>query len=61
VARQCLSRRIADKETLAQEAFAWETRRNRAQVKIVWQFTTSDARIKLRRWYPVLQEQPTNQ
>jgi transposase len=59
--RQCLSRRIADKETLAQEALAWETRRNQAQVKIVWQFTTSDARIKLRRLYPVLQEQPTNQ
>ncbi|MCS6847813.1 MAG: IS630 family transposase, partial [Anaerolineae bacterium] len=36
---------------------AWETRRNTACAKVVWQFTTADARIKLRRLYPVMKEQ----
>jgi len=58
LARQCLDRRIPDIETLAYEAAAWETRRNAKPVKIHWQFTTADARIKLRRLYPVLKEQP---
>lgn len=57
LARQCLDRRIPDKETLAREVAAWEKRRNRAGVKVVWQFTTADARIKLRRLYPVVKEQ----
>jgi hypothetical protein len=55
--RQCLARRIADQETLAREATAWETRRNAAQVTIDWQFTTDDARIKLRHLYPIIKEQ----
>ena len=49
LSRQCLNRRIGDAETLAQEASVWQERRNR------WQFTTSDARIKLRRLYPQTQ------
>jgi hypothetical protein len=57
-ARQCLDRRIPDVETLAREAAAWEQQRNARQVKVCWQFTTADARIKLRRLYPVLKEQP---
>jgi hypothetical protein len=35
---------------------AWETKRNAAQVKVDWPFTTADARIKLKRLYPVLNE-----
>jgi len=58
LARQCLARRIPDQETLTREAAAWEQRRNAMAVKIHWQFTTADARIKLRRLYPVLKEQP---
>jgi len=58
LARQCLSRRLPDIATLTQEAYAWETRRNAMQVTIHWQFTTADARIKLRRLYPVIKEQP---
>lgn len=54
--RQCLDRRIADAETLAQEAKAWQDRRNRAHVKVDWQFTAEDARIKLKRLYPVIKE-----
>lgn len=52
LARQCLARRIPDIETLRQEALAWERERNGQQVRIHWQFTTADARIKLRRLYP---------
>jgi hypothetical protein len=57
-ARQCLDRRIPDIPTLTQEAQAWETRRNMMQVQIHWQFTTAEARIKLRRLYPLLKECP---
>ncbi len=58
LARQCLDRRLPDIETLSHEAACWERRRNAMQVKIHWHFTTADARIKLRRLYPVLKEQP---
>jgi hypothetical protein len=50
--RQCLSRRIEDINTLRKEAKAWENGRNQAEAKVNWQFTTTDARIKLRRLYP---------
>ena len=53
--RQCLDRRIPNLETLRQETQAWETRRNTAQKRVDWQFTTPDARIKLRRLYPRIQ------
>jgi hypothetical protein len=54
MARQCLNRRIPDKQTLDQEIRAWVEKRNRELVTIKWQFTAPDARIKLRRLYPVL-------
>jgi hypothetical protein len=57
VARQCLDRRIPDLETLKREVAAWERARNAAAVKIDWQFTTADARIKLKRLYPTVQLQ----
>ncbi len=50
--RQCLGRRIADRSTLEQEVNAWTERRNAAISAIDWQFTTTDARTKLRRLYP---------
>ena len=56
LARQCLDRRIPDKATLEQEVAAWETRRNAARCTVDWQFTATDARIKLKRLYPVLKE-----
>ena len=49
---QCLDRRIADKQTLAEEVAAWEASRNRNDTKTDWQFTTADARVKLKRLYP---------
>ena len=51
---QCLDRRIADKQTLTEEVAAWEKSRNKKHVKADWQFTTADARVKLKRLYPAL-------
>ena len=50
--RQCLDRRIANIETVADEAKTWATDRNRRQVGVDWQFTTTDARTKLKHLYP---------
>ena len=52
LAAQCLSRRIPDKQSLESETAAWQERRNRHHAKADWQFTTADARIKLKRLYP---------
>ena len=52
LARQCLDRRIPEPTTLQQEVAAWEKRRNQQSRTVDWQFTTSDARIKLKRLYP---------
>jgi hypothetical protein len=52
LSRQCLKRRIPDSEDLAMQTAAWQTERNRAQTKIFWQFTVSDARNNLSRLYP---------
>jgi hypothetical protein len=54
LARQCLDRRIETREELEREVAAWEEERNERGVEIRWRFTTADARIKLRRLYPVL-------
>lgn len=49
---QCLNRRIDNLKTMKQEAKAWETHRNNKDAKINWQFTTKDARVKLKKLYP---------
>jgi hypothetical protein len=49
---QCLDRRIADKQTLIEEVDAWEKVRNKKHTKADWQFTTANARVKLKRLYP---------
>jgi hypothetical protein len=51
---QCLDRRIAEMATMQAEVAAWENNRNNSIKKIDWQFTTSDARVKLKRLYPKL-------
>jgi hypothetical protein len=51
---QCLDRRIPNKLTLTEEVAAWEASRNMNHAKADWQFTTADARIKLKRLYPTL-------
>lgn len=52
LARQCLKERMEDKPTLQSQAAAWQARRNQHRTKMNWQFTTADARIKLKRLYP---------
>ena len=51
---QCLDRRISDKQTLIEQVDAWETNRNKHHTKADWQFTTADARVKLKRLYPTI-------
>lgn len=51
---QCLNRRIDNISTIRKECESWQNDRNNKNSEINWQFTTSDARIKLRRLYPTL-------
>lgn len=53
--RQCLGRRFADLASLRSECLAWTNARNQLATKIHWQFSAKDARIRLRRLYPVLE------
>ncbi len=50
--RQCLNRRIDTVCVLAREVAAWQASRDRIHAKVDWQFTTQDARLKLKRLYP---------
>lgn len=53
--RQCLDGRISDLKTLRAKAAQWYTRRNQRQKTVDWQFTTDNARTKLKRLYPQTQ------
>ena len=46
---QCLDRRIPNKAMLTEEVAAWEAQRINKHAKADWQFTTADARVKLKR------------
>ena len=52
LSRQCLDRRVDDRDLMAREVAVWEATRNAAGIRIDWQFRTADARIKLKRLYP---------
>jgi hypothetical protein len=52
LSRQCLKRRLPDRDTLSREVAAWEERRNEAKAKINWLFKVEDARTNLKRLYP---------
>ena len=53
---QCLSRHINDYRTIKKEINSWQNKRNNKNSKINWQFTTKNARIKLKRLYPSIQD-----
>jgi hypothetical protein len=55
LARQCFCQVIAEAATLTQQVAAWESKRNAQQKGVDWQFTTTDARTKLKRLYPRIQ------
>ena len=50
--KQCLNRRIDNIKTVREEVKAWQNHRNNKDIRIKWQFTTKDARVKLHRLYP---------
>ena len=52
--RQCLPERIPDMDLMKRKIRAWNNERNCKQTKVDWQFTSEDARIKLKRLYPKL-------
>ena len=53
---QCLDRRIDNIGKVCSAVSAWQAHRNNLNAKVNWQFTTKDARVKLRRLYPTLDE-----
>ncbi len=54
LSRQCLDRRIPSKQALTEEVAAWQENRNRKHTKADWQFTTADARVKIKHLYPAM-------
>lgn len=54
LSRQCLSKYIESKERMIAEVAAWERQRNEANATVDWQFRTADARVKLKKLYPVI-------
>jgi hypothetical protein len=54
LSRQCLDRRMGTAQFLEREVCAWNRARNMGATTVDWQFTTADARIKLKRLYPVI-------
>jgi hypothetical protein len=56
LSRQCLKRRIPEQTALKREVAAWQKRRNQISKPMKWRFTTEDARIKLRKLYPTLNQ-----
>jgi hypothetical protein len=56
LSKQCTNRRIADRPTLQDEMQRWAARRNEEGSKVIWHFTTPDARNKLRHLYPQNQD-----
>lgn len=57
--RQCLRARLPDIQTVTAQVAAWEKERNQQQTSIDWRFTNQDARIKLKRLYPIVNVQLT--
>jgi hypothetical protein len=57
LSKQCLDRRISSKEKLKKEIEEWQKERNQTASKVIWKFTTDDARVKLKHLYPVFEEE----
>jgi transposase len=54
LARQCLSARIPSIEKAREEVRSWQDKRNQSHINVNWRFTTEDARVKLKRLYPLI-------
>lgn len=55
LARQCLSGRLASIQQVQEHVMIWQQQRNQADMTINWRFTTEDARVKLKRLYPIIE------
>lgn len=55
LSKQCLDRRIPTREQLKDELEAWAKERNLTASKVIWHFSTDDARVKLKHLYPVFE------
>ena len=55
LSRQLLKSRIGSIKDLSRLISSWQTTRNHSEATVDWQFTTKDARIKLKRLYPIIQ------
>lgn len=53
---QALDKRIPNQEALKKEILAWEINRNKNSRTVDWKFTTADARVKLKKLYPTIEE-----
>jgi hypothetical protein len=54
LSRQCRDRRIPDQETVKQEIAVWQEKRNAIAQPMEWRFTNENARVKLKKLYPIL-------
>jgi len=54
LATQCLEERMESREYLEAQVGAWESSRNAASCRVNWRFTTEEARVKLKRLYPIM-------
>ena len=59
--RQCLNRRLADISEVKKETDVWVEERNKCHAVVNWQFTSADARVKLKRLYPIIQQDKINE
>ena len=55
LSKQCLDRRIPTTERLHKELEAWNQESNQTASKVIWHFSTDDARVKLQHLYPVFE------
>lgn len=53
---QCLNRHISTMKKIKEEVDAWQANRNNKNCKINWQFTNKEARIKLKKLYPSIND-----
>lgn len=57
LSRQCLNRRIATQQELAEEIKCWQDQRNAEKATVNWRFSSTDARVKLKRLYPLVEQE----
>ena len=57
LSRQCLERRIATQQELSEEIKLWQDQRNAEKATVNWRFSSPNARVKLKRLYPLIEQE----